>query len=209
MRPCRGPDRPQDRRQRGRREAAADARIFFEYTGLRPSMPRDVIGTLMSAPHLVPVASQPTATNRPETVAPTVPTRDATPPNRDVPVAAGGEFRPLRLGPLRVWPPVVLAPMAGGTNYPFRTLSREFGAGLYVSEMITARGFVPPIGGADGAHPGAGHTPMVRRAIAATGDPQRLRSRDARGCSWRWWRPPPTPPGQAFAMRLRAAGATR
>src|SRR4029453_10220160 len=142
MRPCRGPDRPQDRRQRGRREAAADARIFFEYTGLRPSMPRDVIGTLMSAPHLVPVASQPTATNRPETVAPTVPTRDATPPNRDVPVAAGGEFRPLRLGHLRVWPPVVLAPMAGVTNYPFRTLCREFGAGLYVSEMITARGFL-------------------------------------------------------------------
>lgn len=49
---------------------------------------------------------------------------------------------PLRLGPLRVWPPVVLAPMAGVTNYPFRTLCRRFGAGLYVSEMITARGFL-------------------------------------------------------------------
>jgi nifR3 family TIM-barrel protein len=69
-------------------------------------------------------------------------TRDATPRNRDVPVAAPGEFRPLRLGPLSVWPPVVLAPMAGVTNYPFRTLCREFGAGLYVSEMITARGFL-------------------------------------------------------------------
>src|SRR5262245_43064978 len=68
--------------------------------------------------------------------------RDATPCNRTVPVAAVCEFRPLALGPLRVWPPVVLAPMAGVTNYPFRTLCREFGAGLYVSEMITARGFL-------------------------------------------------------------------
>src|SRR5262245_38297548 len=68
--------------------------------------------------------------------------RDATAGNRTVPVAADGEFRPLVLGPLRVWPPVVLAPMAGVTNYPFRTLCREFGAGLYVSEMITARGFL-------------------------------------------------------------------
>ena len=59
--------------------------------------------------------------------------------NRDVPVAAPGELRPLQLGPLQVWPPVVLAPMAGVTNYPFRRLCRDFGAGLYVSEMITAR----------------------------------------------------------------------
>ncbi|MHC4893045.1 MAG: tRNA dihydrouridine synthase DusB [Planctomycetota bacterium] len=62
--------------------------------------------------------------------------------NRDVPVAAAGEFSTLSLGSLEVWPPVVLAPMAGVTNYPFRSLCREFGAGLYVSEMITARGFL-------------------------------------------------------------------
>src|SRR5712692_9298258 len=62
--------------------------------------------------------------------------------NRNVPTARPGEFRPLVLGPLSVWPPVVLAPMAGVTNYPFRSLCRAFGAGLYVSEMITARGFV-------------------------------------------------------------------
>ena len=59
-----------------------------------------------------------------------------------VPPAAPGEFQPLRLGPLRVWPPIVLAPMAGVTNYAFRSLCREFGAGLYVSEMITARGLL-------------------------------------------------------------------
>src|SRR5688572_29435498 len=62
--------------------------------------------------------------------------------NRDVPVAANNEFNPLFIGPIRVWPPVVLAPMAGVTNYPFRAICREFGAGLYVSEMITARGLV-------------------------------------------------------------------
>lgn len=64
------------------------------------------------------------------------------PPSGAIPPAHPGEFRPLRLGPLAVWPPVVLAPMAGVTNYPFRRLCREFGAGLYVSEMITARGFL-------------------------------------------------------------------
>jgi len=62
--------------------------------------------------------------------------------NRDVPPARPGEFAPIRLGPLPVWPPVVLAPMAGVTNYPFRSLCRRFGAGLYVSEMITARPLV-------------------------------------------------------------------
>ncbi|HEY6877364.1 MAG TPA: tRNA dihydrouridine synthase DusB [Polyangiales bacterium] len=59
--------------------------------------------------------------------------------NRDVPLAHEGEFAALQIGPLHVWPPVVLAPMAGVTNYPFRTLARRFGAGLYVSEMVTAR----------------------------------------------------------------------
>jgi len=62
--------------------------------------------------------------------------------NRGVDPAAPGEFAPLRIGPLAVWPPVVLAPMAGVTNYPFRTLCRRYGAGLYVSEMITARALV-------------------------------------------------------------------
>ncbi len=41
---------------------------------------------------------------------------------------------------------MVLAPMAGVTNYPFRQLCRRFGAGLYVSEMITARPLVMGIG---------------------------------------------------------------
>jgi nifR3 family TIM-barrel protein len=48
----------------------------------------------------------------------------------------------LRLGRLVIEPPVVLAPMAGVTNAAYRTLCREQGAGLYVSEMITSRGLV-------------------------------------------------------------------
>lgn len=64
------------------------------------------------------------------------------PLNRDVPRARPGEFAALRVGPLQTWPPVVLAPMAGVTNPPFRSLCRRFGAGLYVSEMITARALV-------------------------------------------------------------------
>lgn len=62
--------------------------------------------------------------------------------NRGVAPAAAGEFSELALGPIRVWPPVVLAPMAGVTNYPFRSICRGFGAGLYVSEMISARALV-------------------------------------------------------------------
>ncbi len=53
-----------------------------------------------------------------------------------------GEFAPVAIGALEVWPPVVLAPMAGVTNAPFRTLCRRFGAGLYVNQMITARALV-------------------------------------------------------------------
>ena len=38
--------------------------------------------------------------------------------------------------------PVVLAPMAGITNAAFRELCREQGAGLFVSEMVTARALI-------------------------------------------------------------------
>jgi nifR3 family TIM-barrel protein len=62
--------------------------------------------------------------------------------NRDVPLAREREFLPVRIGHITVWPPVVLAPMAGVTNYPFRSVCKQFGAGLYVSEMINARPLV-------------------------------------------------------------------
>lgn len=48
----------------------------------------------------------------------------------------------LQIGRLTVDPPVVLAPMAGVTNAPFRRLCRQFGAGIYVCEMIGARSLV-------------------------------------------------------------------
>src|SRR5437868_7323498 len=48
----------------------------------------------------------------------------------------------LKIGPYEVDPPVVLAPMAGITNVAFRRLCRQYGAGLYVCEMITSRALV-------------------------------------------------------------------
>lgn len=50
--------------------------------------------------------------------------------------------RTLNIGPIALDVPVVLAPMAGITNTAFRRLCREYGAGLYVSEMITSRALV-------------------------------------------------------------------
>ena len=50
---------------------------------------------------------------------------------------------PLTLGAkISVWPPVVLAPMAGVTNFPYRSICNDFGAGLCVSEMVSARGIL-------------------------------------------------------------------
>ncbi len=52
-------------------------------------------------------------------------------------------MKPLQLGPYQVWPPVVLAPMAGVTNAPFRTMCRRFAPDLiYVNEMVMATALV-------------------------------------------------------------------
>ncbi|OBF03965.1 tRNA-dihydrouridine synthase [Mycobacterium sp. ACS4054] len=55
----------------------------------------------------------------------------------------------MRIGPIALPSPVVLAPMAGVTNVAFRTLCRELEqakvgtvSGLYVCEMVTARALV-------------------------------------------------------------------
>lgn len=50
---------------------------------------------------------------------------------------------PIMIGPHRLDPPVLQAPMAGFTNYAFRQIVREFGgAGMLATEMVNARGFV-------------------------------------------------------------------
>ena len=46
---------------------------------------------------------------------------------------------PIQIGPVRIETPVVLAPMTGVTDMPFRTLVRRYGSGLNVTEMIASQ----------------------------------------------------------------------
>jgi nifR3 family TIM-barrel protein len=77
--------------------------------------------------------------------------------NEGISHVSEGEFVPVSVGPITIWPPVILAPMAGVTDVPFRTLCRSFAQkgldqtsagstkiipGLFVNQMITARAFV-------------------------------------------------------------------
>jgi nifR3 family TIM-barrel protein len=48
-------------------------------------------------------------------------------------------FRQLRLGPLRIDFPIVLAAMSGYTDWPTRRIARRFGAGLTTSEVLLDR----------------------------------------------------------------------
>ena len=48
----------------------------------------------------------------------------------------------LKYGEHEISVPVVLAPMAGITNTAYRRLCREYGGGLFVSEMVTSRALV-------------------------------------------------------------------
>jgi tRNA-dihydrouridine synthase B len=69
--------------------------------------------------------------------------REAKPPLVTPTDAALPGVRPLWIGPLKIDPPILQAPMAGFTNYAFRQIVREFGgAGLLATEMVCAKGFV-------------------------------------------------------------------
>jgi len=48
----------------------------------------------------------------------------------------------LQIGPVRLDSPVILAPMSGVTDMPFRRLVKRCGVGLVVSEMIASRAMV-------------------------------------------------------------------
>jgi nifR3 family TIM-barrel protein len=64
-------------------------------------------------------------------------------PPASPPAAARPSAAPaLRIGNIELSSPVVLAPMAGITNTAFRRLCREYGGGLYVTEMVTTRALV-------------------------------------------------------------------
>ena len=46
---------------------------------------------------------------------------------------------PIQIGPVRIESPVVLAPMTGVTDMPFRTLVRRYGSGFNVTEMVASQ----------------------------------------------------------------------
>jgi tRNA-dihydrouridine synthase B len=48
----------------------------------------------------------------------------------------------LRIGPITLDNAVILAPMSGVTDLPFRRLAKRFGAGLVVSEMIASQALI-------------------------------------------------------------------
>ncbi len=49
------------------------------------------------------------------------------------------KLAPIQIGPVRIDCPVVLAPMTGVTDMPFRTVVRRYGSGLNVTEMIASQ----------------------------------------------------------------------
>jgi tRNA-dihydrouridine synthase B len=48
------------------------------------------------------------------------------------------ELKPIHVGPVAIDCPVILAPMTGVTDLPFRKMVRRFGSGLNVTEMIAS-----------------------------------------------------------------------
>ncbi|MFC7537663.1 tRNA dihydrouridine synthase DusB [Sphingomonas sp. GCM10030256] len=51
-------------------------------------------------------------------------------------------YKPITVGPVRIDAPVILAPMTGVTDLPFRRVVKRYGAGLTVSEMIASQAMI-------------------------------------------------------------------
>ncbi|MFM5893423.1 MAG: tRNA dihydrouridine synthase, partial [Novosphingobium sp.] len=54
------------------------------------------------------------------------------------PLPTPPKLAPIDIGPVQIDCPVILAPMTGVTDLPFRRLVRRFGSGLNVTEMIAS-----------------------------------------------------------------------
>jgi len=52
------------------------------------------------------------------------------------------KLKPIEIGPVRIEEPVILAPMTGVTDLPFRKVVKRYGAGLTVSEMIASEAMI-------------------------------------------------------------------
>jgi tRNA-dihydrouridine synthase B len=52
------------------------------------------------------------------------------------------QLKPISVGPVRIETPVILAPMTGVTDLPFRRIVKRYGAGLTVSEMIASQAMI-------------------------------------------------------------------
>ena len=57
-------------------------------------------------------------------------------------MASASRLHPVDIGPVRLEDPVILAPMSGVTDMPFRRMVKRGGAGLVVSEMIASAAMV-------------------------------------------------------------------
>ena len=52
------------------------------------------------------------------------------------------ELKPIQIGPVRIETPVILAPLTGVTDRPFRRMVKRYGAGLTVTEMIVSQAMI-------------------------------------------------------------------
>lgn len=50
--------------------------------------------------------------------------------------------RPVRFGSVEIESPLILAPMAGVCDLPYRMIARKHGAALVCAEMVSAKGLV-------------------------------------------------------------------